>query len=104
MGRSAARDASATQHHDLGAAASDPEIVVSAYRCLISRGCQCALRHDAPCIGSADRPTCPQQDQWNGTLTLSHFDSITSCDKLSDLGYNTMHAIDQVDCAKKEQK
>ena len=29
---------------------------------------------------------------------------ITSCDKLSDLSYNTMHAIDQVDCAKKEQR
>ena len=28
MGRSAARDASAAPHHDLGAAASDPEIVV----------------------------------------------------------------------------
>jgi len=78
VGRSATRAASATQYHDLGAPASDPKIVVSAYRCLISRGCQCALRHDAPWIGSADRPTCPQQDQRNGTLTLSHFDSITS--------------------------
>jgi len=35
---------------------------------------------------------------------LSRFDAITSCDKLSNLGYNTRHAIDQVDCAKKEQR
>ena len=29
---------------------------------------------------------------------------ITNCNKLSNLSYNTMHAIDEVDCATKEQR
>ena len=29
---------------------------------------------------------------------------ITNCNKLSNLSYNTRHAIDEVDCAMKEQR